>query len=239
MAKVDPADHLVDGGRDVGEGDAVRTIRVLYNLFRSRGAFLHAASVVVCMTSAPSLFQVKCDAHLVKSCLERWPHFEDLDVRHQARKPRPAYLLQGSPTFFRGVRPDVVLEQQHRRDQKRSHRDVRDRRLPHHEPRALFREEGLEPLEGVKAAVSRLSDGEEAEEGHGDLGVEVVDEVAGAGAQDGVGGEQARGGEEVGDELDDDARLGEIRRVWGGLVGAGRRAAVRQSRYLRGGFVSK
>ena len=228
-------------------GDVARSGSPTHVFFRIRGAFLHAASVGPCPASSISILKHKKNhsrqmpPHLLKSRLERRPLPEELDIRHEALQPRPAQRLQRLPALLRRVRPDVALEQDDAADQERRHRDVRDRRLPHHEPRvparisvfALmlrvgFGEEVLEPLERVEAAARRLADGEEAEEGHDDLGVEVVYEVARAGAQDGVRGEEARGGEEVRDELDDHRRLGERRGLGRGLVSAGRRATVRE-----------
>ncbi|KAI1789471.1 hypothetical protein LXA43DRAFT_581356 [Ganoderma leucocontextum] len=83
------------------------TIRVFYVLFCTRGAFLHAASVVVCLVSALVCFgpSAEPDVALTSSnvALKAGHSLRHLDIRHQARKPRPAYVLQDLPTFVRGI----------------------------------------------------------------------------------------------------------------------------------------
>ena len=99
---------------------------------------------------------------------------------------------------------------------------------------ALRREERLDGLGGLHELLGVRVVDEHAELRGVELVGDGVDEETRLGAQDGVLGEDARLGEEVGDELDEDERLVELDAVGRGLVGWDLRATERDGGDLLG-----
>ena len=130
------------------------------------------------------------------------------------------------------VVPNPVPQHQIHPSQERRNCNIRICELVPDRERLVGGEERLDGLERVEVRLGGLAAEGEGGPGGGDLGADVLDEEARAGALDGVLGQEVRVRVEVGEELDEDEALGDLDGVGRGLVGRGGCAAVRYGRNL-------
>ena len=139
-------------------------------------------------------------ANLVPGSLPHRLLLDVLHIPHEPGKPRALEDLVRLLPVALGVLAHVYAQQQERAREEGRERHVRDgERVADSE--AGGREERLDRLEAREERVHRAADEDELAEAVDDLRVHDRDEEARLVAQDGVRGQEARGGEEVGEEL--------------------------------------
>lgn len=165
--------------------------------------------------------------YLIKRSLEALPVQQIPNILAEPGQPAPS-TTQRRPHLWPlalGVPPKVIDQRNARPGKERRDRDIRNRILAHRKAAAVG-EQGLEVLGRLVQILGGTLALDERLPGGGQLGGDAVDEEAGAGALDGVRGEDVGLREEVGDELDEDERLGELGRRGRGLLGRDGRSAV-------------
>ena len=174
----------------------------------------------------PLLKTVHVSSYLVPRRLEALAREQIIHILREPRELPRSHRLPDLRALARLPRANVVHERQPPAREERRDRDVRHRVLPDREA-ALRGEERLDVLErGVQVRGGRAPHLQPKVRG-GELARHALDEEARLGARDRVRGDDAGGGEEVADELDEHERLGDLCGLGRGLVGGDGRAAVR------------
>ena len=155
------------------------------------------------------------------------------EILLQAREPRSLEDLRVHlRALAHRVLPNIVPQQQIRAAQERRDRRVRDRPLLAN-GKAFRREQRLDLLKPAEERIGAFGFHDHREEARDGFVRDDINEIAGAGAVEGGGGEELRVGVEVGDEFEEDEGFDDFGALWGGLVGGDHGPAISYCGNLR------